>query len=63
MVVQSARIADFRGNSFSRRLSTNKSNPNAIILPINIVSYHWQNATAPPDCLLIEQVCNDRAGM
>jgi len=29
----------------------------------HIISHHWQNATAPPDCLLVEQVYRDRAGM
>ena len=29
----------------------------------HIISYHWQNATAPPNNMLIEQVCRGRAGM
>jgi len=63
-------IAGFQGDSIplpsSGSSPHNQSNSNAITSPINVaahpvISHHWQNATAPLNSMLIEQVCRDRA--
>ena len=68
MVEQSARIAHFCGNSTPLPSAGGSQQTNQIEVQSfcrqilqHLISHHWQNATTPPDCLLMEQVYNDRA--
>jgi len=67
--VQSARIAGFRGNPIP--LPSSGGSHKSIKFKCNnfgnkcrsIISYNWQNATAPSNHVLAEQVCRGRVGM